>query len=112
MFESGLMLRGAYRCTWCHAAEYIGGRPAVWIGHAAPGVCALGAAGLLPPGVAFAICPGDGEAAPVGCPGGGDAFGEAVLAGEVPGDAAGARAGELPAGGEAACAAGGEAAAA
>jgi len=44
----------------------------------------------------FAIWPGDGEATPVGCPGGGDAFAEAALAGEVPGDAAGAAAGELP----------------
>lgn len=89
------------------------------MGHGAPGVCALGAAGLLPPGIAFAICPGDGEATPVGCPGGGDAFGEAALAGEVPGDAAAAVAGELagdPAGavagevaaaGEAACDGGG-----
>jgi hypothetical protein len=59
------------------------------MGHGAPGVCALGAAGLLPPGVVFAICPGEGEATPVRCPGGADAFGEAVLAGEVPGDAAG-----------------------
>ena len=65
------------------------------MGHGAPGVCALGATGLLPPGVVFAICPGDGEATPVRCPGGGDAFGEAALAGEVPGDAAGAVAGEL-----------------
>ena len=44
----------------------------------------------------FAICPGDGEATPVRCPGGGDAFGEAALTGEVPGDAAGGVAGELP----------------
>ena len=50
---------------------------AVWIGHGAPGVCALGAAGLLPPGVVFAICPGDGEATPVRCPDGDDAFGGA-----------------------------------
>src|SRR4029077_20495120 len=96
MFESKLMLRGASGCTCCHAAEYIGGRPAVWIGHGAPGVCALGAAGLLPPGVVFAICPGDGEATPVRWLGGGDAFGEAALAGEVPGDVAGAVWGELP----------------
>src|SRR5262245_65664948 len=109
MFESGLMLRGAYRCTCCHAAEYIGGRPAVWIGHGAPGVCALGAAGLLPPGVVFAICPGDGEATPARCPEGGDAFGDAALAGEVAGDAAAAVAGELPGGGGA-CGAGGDAA--
>ena len=65
---------------------------AVWIGHGAPGVCALGAAELLPPGLVFAICPGDGEATPVRCPGGGDAFGEAAPAGET----AGAVAGELP----------------
>jgi len=73
------------------------------MGHGAPGVCALGAAGLLPPGVAFAICPGDGEATPVRCPDG-DAFdtGEPT-AGEVAGELAGA--------GGAACAAGGEAAA-
>lgn len=73
------------------------------MGHGAPGVCALGATGLLPPGVVFAICPGDGEATPVRCPGGGDAPGEAALAGEVPGDAAGAVAstvaGELAAAG-------------
>jgi len=65
------------------------------MGHGTPGVCALGAAGLLPPGVVFAICPGDGEATPVRCPGGGDAFGGAALPGEVPGDAADAVAGEL-----------------
>src|SRR5204862_2734228 len=65
------------------------------MGHGALGVCALGAVGLLPPGVVFAICPGDGEATPVRCPGGGDAFGDAALAGEVPGDAAGAVAGEI-----------------
>src|SRR6266567_5641632 len=102
--------------TCCHAAEYIGGRPAVWIGHGAPGVCALGAAELLPPGVVFAICPGDGEATPVRCPGGGDAFGGAVLAGEVPagavagelaGDAGRAVAGEVAGAGEAACDGGG-----
>ena len=81
------------------------------MGHGAPGVCALGATGLEPPGVVFAIWPGDGEATPVRCPGGGDAFGEDALAGEVPGDAAGAVAGELPDEGEAACAAAGEAAA-
>src|SRR6266567_6624667 len=84
--------------TCCHAAEYIGARPAVWMGHGALGVCALGAAGLLPPGVAFAICPGDGEATPVRCPGGGDVFdtaGSEVAAGVVPGDAPGAVAGEL-----------------
>jgi hypothetical protein len=46
--------------------------------------------------VVFAICPGDGEATPVRCPGGGDAFGEAALTGEVPGDAATNVAGELP----------------
>ena len=79
------------------------------MGHGAPGVCALGAAGLLPPGVVFAICPGDGEATPVRSPSGGDAFGEAPLAGEVPGDAAAAVAGELPDEGDAAAA--GEAAA-
>lgn len=79
------------------------------MGHGAPRVCALGAAGLLPPGVVFAICPGDGEATPVGWPGGGDAFGGAALAGEVPGDPAGAVAGELPDEGDAAPA--GEAAA-
>ena len=72
------------------------------MGHGALGVCALGAAGLLPPGVVFAICPGDGEATPVRCPGGGDAFGGAELAGEVPGDAAGAIAGEVLGAGEAA----------
>jgi hypothetical protein len=77
------------------------------MGHGAPGVCALGATGLLPPGVVFAICPGDGEATPVRCPGGGDAFGEAALAGEVPGDATGGVAGELPDEGEAACVDGG-----
>src|SRR4029077_2819657 len=70
------------------------------MGHGALGVCALGAAGLLPPGVVFAICPGDGEATPVGCPGGGDAFCEAAVAGEVPGEDGGpafaeASAGEL-----------------
>ena len=54
----------------------------------------------------FAICPGDGEATPVRCPGGGDAFGEAALAGEVPGDAAAAVAGEVP--GDAAGAVAGE----
>ena len=70
------------------------------MGHGALGVCALGAAGLLPPGVVFAICPGDGEATPVRCPGGGDTFGEAALAGEAPGDAAGAVAGELAGAGE------------
>ena len=59
------------------------------MGHGAPGVCALGAAGLLPPGIVFAICPGDGEATPVPCPGGGDAFCETALVGEVPGDGAG-----------------------
>ena len=59
------------------------------MGHGAPGVCALGATGLLPPGVVFVICPGDGEATPVRCPGGVDAFGEAALAGEVPGAVAG-----------------------
>src|ERR1043166_7205662 len=106
MFESGLMLRGAYRCTCCHAAEYNGGRPAVWIGHGAPGGCALGATGLLPPGVVFAICPGDGEATPVRCPAGGDAFDASETAGV---EAAGAVAGELPGDGEAT--AGGEAAA-
>src|SRR5512132_3433415 len=96
MFESGLMLRGAYRCTWCHAAEYIGGRPAVWIGHGAPGVCALGATGLLPPGVVFAICPGDGEATPVRCPGGaGDVCTAAEPADEGAGDVARTVAGEL-----------------
>ena len=79
------------------------------MGHGAPGVCALGATGLLPPGVVFAICPGDGEATPVRCPGGGDAFGEAALAGEVPGDATGGVAGELPDEGEAACVDGGPA---
>src|SRR5437870_9708249 len=91
------------------------------MGHGALGVCALGAVGLLPPGVVFAICPGDGEATPVRCPGGGDAFGEAALASEAPGDTAGAVAGELPgdapgivagelaAAGEAACAGGGPA---
>jgi hypothetical protein len=73
------------------------------MGHGAPGVCALGATGLLPPGVVFAICPGDGEATPVRCPGGGDGFGEAALAGEVTGDAAGAVAGELAGEGDAAC---------
>ena len=77
------------------------------MGHGAPGVCALGATGLLPPGVVFAICPGDGEATPVRCPGGGDAFGEAALAGEVPGDATGGVAGELPDEGEVACVDGG-----
>ena len=77
------------------------------MGHGAPGVCALGATGLLPPGVVFAICPGDGEATPVRCPGGGDAFGETALAGEVAGDAAGAGAGELAGAGEAACDGGG-----
>jgi hypothetical protein len=46
----------------------------------------------------FAICPGDGEATPVPCPGGGDAFGEAALTGEAPGDAVDAVAGELPRG--------------
>jgi len=77
------------------------------MGHGALGVCALGAAGLLPPGVAFAICPGDGEAMPVRCPGGGDAFGEPALAGEVPG----AVAGGVPDEGDAACAGAGKAAA-
>ncbi len=77
------------------------------MGHGALGVCALGAAGLLPPGVVFDICPGDGEATPVGCPGGGDAFGGAALAGEVPGDAADAVAGEVLGAGEAACDGGG-----
>ena len=86
------------------------------MGHGATGVCALGAAGLLPPGVVFAICPGDGEATPVRCPGGGDAFGGAVLAGEVPagavagelvGDAGDAVAGEVAGAGEAACDGGG-----
>ena len=86
------------------------------MGHGALGVCALGAAGLLPPGVVFAICPGDSEATPVRCPGGGDAFGGAVLAGEVPagavagelaGDAGGAVAGEVAGAGEAACDGGG-----
>ena len=43
----------------------------------------------------FAICPGDGEATPVRCPGGCDAFGEAALAGELLGAAAAAVAGEL-----------------
>src|SRR5439155_18412661 len=77
------------------------------MGHGAPGVCALGAAGLLPPGVVFGICPGDGEAAPVRCP-----DGDAFDAGEPAADeAADDVAGELPAEGEAACAAGGEAAA-
>ena len=80
---------------------------AVWIGHGAPGVCALGAAELLPPGLVFAICPGDGEATPVRCPGGGDALGEAALAGET----AGAVAGELPGEGDVAGAAPGEVAA-
>ena len=59
------------------------------MGHGAPGVCALGAAGLLPPGIVFAICPGDGDATPVPWPGGGDAFCETARAGEVPGDGAG-----------------------
>ena len=54
----------------------------------------------------FAICPGDGEATPVRCPGGGDAFGGAALAGEAPSDAAAAIAGELADEGDAACAAG------
>ncbi|HTL52144.1 MAG TPA: hypothetical protein VL860_06190 [Planctomycetota bacterium] len=54
----------------------------------------------------FAICPGDGEATPVRCPGGGgDGFFEAAVAGEVAGDAATA-AGELP--GDAAGAVAGE----
>ena len=45
----------------------------------------------------FAICPGDGEATPVRCPGGGDAFGEdaAAVAGELP-DVAGTAASEAP----------------
>jgi len=80
------------------------------MGHGALGVCALGAAGLLPPGVVFAICPGDGEATPVRCPGGGDVFdtaGGEVAAGVVPGDAPGAVAGEVLGAGEAACAGGG-----
>ena len=55
----------------------------------------LGAAGLLPPGVAFAICPGEGEATTVRCTGGGDAFGEAAPAGEVLGEEAGADGGEI-----------------
>ena len=79
------------------------------MGHGALGVCALGAAGLLPPGVVFAICPGDGEATPVRCPGGGDVFdtaGGEVAAGVVPGDAPGAVAGEVP--GDAAGAVAGE----
>ena len=77
------------------------------MGHGAPGVCALGATGLVPPGLVFAICPGDGEATPVRCPGGGDAFAETPLAGEVPGDAAGAVAGKLAGEAEAACDGGG-----
>ena len=56
----------------------------------------------------MAICPGDGEATPVRCPGGGDAFGEAALAGELPGDGAGAVASELLDEADAACAAAGE----
>lgn len=79
------------------------------MGHGAPGVCAVGATGLLPPGVVFAICPGDGEATPVRCPGGagdvcttpeapGVGGGEVAntVAGELAGDAAGVVAGELP----------------
>src|SRR5215471_2875700 len=63
------------------------------MGHGAPGVCALGATGLLPPGVVFAICPGDGEATPVRCAGGGDAFGtgepaDELEAGELAGEVA------------------------
>src|SRR5436309_1348037 len=81
------------------------------MGHGAPGVCALGAAGLLPPGVVFAICPGDGEATPVRCPGGAgdvcDTAGGEVAAGEVPCDAPGAVAIELAGAGEAACDGGG-----
>src|SRR5207247_3688043 len=72
----------------------------VWIGQGAPGVCAVDATGLLPPGVAFAICEGDGEATPVRWPSGGVAFGEdeaagELCAGEVAGDLPGAVAGEL-----------------
>src|SRR5215831_18681603 len=63
------------------------------MGHGAPGVCALGATGLLPPGVVFAICPGDGEATPVRCAGGGDAFGTGEPADELE---AGELAGEPP----------------
>src|SRR3954452_184979 len=74
----------------------MGGRPAVCIGHGAPGVCALGATGLLPPGVLFAICPGDGEATPVRCPGGaGDVCTRAEPAEEGEGDVARTVAGEL-----------------
>jgi hypothetical protein len=48
----------------------------------------------------FANSPGDGEATPMPCPGGGDAFGEAALAGEAAGEDGGpafaeASAGEL-----------------
>jgi hypothetical protein len=43
----------------------------------------------------FAVCPGDGEATPVRCPGGGDASGELAMTVEVPSDATGAVAGVL-----------------
>src|SRR2546423_14035450 len=82
------------------------------IGHGAPGVCALGAAGLVPPGVVFAICPGDGEATPVRCPGGGDAFAEVEPPGElaaaaVAADGLAAFAGGVTGDAAAACAGGG-----
>src|SRR5215208_768346 len=90
----------------------MGGRPAVWIGHGAPGVCALGATGLLPPGVVFAICPGDGEATPVRCPGGaGDVCNSANLPGEAAGDSAAPAGGELAGAAEVACVPGGPVAA-
>src|SRR6266513_2528005 len=101
---------------WWHVRtgelQCIRGTPAVWIGHGAPGVCALGATGLDPPGVVFAICPGEGDATPVRCPGGaGDVCSEANLLGEAAGDSAAPAGGELAWAADVACVPGGPVAA-
>src|SRR5947208_10606543 len=91
MLESAFIQPGEQRCTSCHAAEYIGGSPVVCTGHA-PAAGVPGDTGVIPPGLAFAIADGDGEArgafgaGPVGAFGGGE-LGEAPR--DVPGEPAG-----------------------
>src|SRR6266566_4580427 len=86
MSESTLILRGEYRWTWCHAAEYIGGSPLVCTGHNGTPPAGLADAA----GAAFAAAAaGDGGVGGAFGPGLAGAFG----AGEA-GDAAGGPAGE------------------
>src|SRR6266550_3314863 len=81
MSESTLILRGEYRWTWCHAAEYIGGSPLVCTGH--DGTPPAGLAD--PAGVAFAAAAGDGAV--------GGAFGPGLAGALGAGEAGGAAAG-------------------